>query len=181
MQETIPPAFKLKVFWPNPGQTLPSYSPSLDRQTAITVSSLIKPQTPVLRSPLLSPLRAIQGEAELEPTSTSRAPRGTSGTLPPVQEEPCLAHSGRHRAWRARGQLHPSPRSWPQAHQGWQQLSWPQCTPLERKPSYSLLSSWPAESPSYWLKSLFLFNLSLTIFPLAGEKGLQSYSVRAFL
>lgn len=94
-----------------PGQTparlcLVPY-PSLDRQSTITGSSLIKPQTPVLRSPLLSPLRVIQGEAELDPTSRNRAPKGTSGTLPPVQEEPCLAYSGRHRAWRAQGQLPP--------------------------------------------------------------------------
>lgn len=94
-----------------PGQTLdcPVTHPSADRQLTIAGSSLIKPQTPALRSPLLSPLKVIQGETELDSVS-SQAPRGTSGTSPPAQEEPGLAHSGRHRAWSAQGSCPPPQR-----------------------------------------------------------------------
>lgn len=91
-----------------------SLTPTLDQQLAITGSSLIKPQSPAFRQfPLsFSPLRVIQREAELDPTSRSQASKGDHWHLTllsplPPQEDPCLTHSGRHSAWRAQGSCPP--------------------------------------------------------------------------
>lgn len=169
MQEKMPPAFKCKLSWPKS-----RLGPNIDRQLTITESSLIKPQTPALRSLLSSLLGVVHGEAELDPILRSRAPRGTSGTLPPAQEEPCLAHSGRHWAWRAWGSFPPPQDLGHRPIRVGSDSVGPTHSPGKKSLLLASSLQLACSKLEHWLKSLLLFNLSLTILSLAGKKGLQA-------
>lgn len=151
--------------------------PNIDTQLTITKPWLIKPQTPALSSLLSSPLGGHLREAELDPTLRRRAPRGTSGTLPPAQEEPCLAHGGRHWTWRAWGSCPPPQDLGCRPIRVGSDPVGPNTLPWKEIPARCC--SWPAANQSIGSNPFFFLTFPSPFFPLLAKK-FASYSVRLF-